>query len=963
VRFLVVHPPSTAAHYTLRLQQQTTEVVQAAGATAAAELHLKFLNISISGAIPTASAGEEWTLPHPLPAGNYSLVLALQGAAGGAAQHEVVFRTTGAFARTIRPWEGLQLGRADIVIQPYTPITVSQSGGGGNAAPSCKLGVIGREYTVGGAGLWDSVDVTPPATPRMNCSCTAADVVLKTPGCAVVGDVRAGCVPVIALMAAPMALIVHSRDGSGAIVEHRTDNNNGNPERTCLWAKPSAGFARFDNSCLGPPCNESWRNSSKADCKCTWNPTHDGHINGCPNGCAPGSSGCPCTAYGYCARTDHGGCLDSAQKACANNSACIGFGIAVGCNSSFFPTPPPERLLWQTYSNSNSSNRSADILVNNPYWTSFVKTGHPSPMPPPPPPPPPPPNTTVIEEGPTRVATETTWTAGPLIGATRVEYDYDGCAKVSIKLSATKTPIISLQLVIPLRLKEAYLMHTVTDFMRIHYAGSIPAGEGEVYNTTKINRYMLPGPFVPYVFVGGAERGIAFFSDNDQDWRAAEPAFQIYRDTKNETVTLVVNLLSANRPSGAHAGGEHAREIVFGLMASPAKPQPSSPVPARDHWPPWLRIDGLGGAPRQVSTNLIANSMYWGTVDNCAGWYPYLENYSIWTYFAERRAGATTSDFINTEWLPWLAQRCVKNGNHSASPDCFLGNTSRAQSASVNLECGANRMTPDRDSFIVPYTNPQGLIWDEDTQNFQDEWTDYDIADPRWTANTFTHCWTGPDNVTHFPLGCPSAGYGTIKTRFGYQMWIPYNWNRELNAGLDRELASDWVNGRGNGSVLYYRAPVRSMADMGLWYSKKMMASFADGIYYDNHFLMASYQPASALGPGYVDVDTGLLKPGVSIWAWREFAKRSAVLQAELGKRHTALMIHMTSVNLLPVMGWASVNYDWEELEDGAIRNSDFQTRFKLGCDATGRHCTDTNNHGAGAVCGVAIGHHPICRR
>jgi hypothetical protein len=241
-------------------------------------------------------------------------------------------------------------------------------------------------------------------------------------------------------------------------------------------------------------------------------------------------------------------------------------------------------------------------MVNEPYWTSFVKTKRPSPTPPPPPPPPPP-KTTVLEEGQTRVVTETTWTAGPLTGTTRVEYDYDGCAKVSLKLAETSTPIMSLQLVMPLHLHEAYLMHTVTDFMRIHYAGSIPAGEGEVYNTTNINRYMLPGPFVPYVYVGGAERGIAFFSDNDQDWRAAEPAFQIIRDTKNETVTLVVNLLSANRPPSG-AGGERARKIVFGLMASPAKPQPASPVPARDHWPPWLRIDGPG-VPRQVRDQLV----------------------------------------------------------------------------------------------------------------------------------------------------------------------------------------------------------------------------------------------------------------------------------------------------------------------------------------------------------------------
>ena len=123
------------------------------------------------------------------------------------------------------------MGRADIVIRPYTPITVSQSSGGGNGAPTCKLGVIGREYTIGRAGLWDSVDVTPPVTPRMNCSCTAAEVVSKNLGCVNVGDVRAGCVPVVAMLAAPMALIVRSRDGSGAIVEHRTDENN--PEQTC----------------------------------------------------------------------------------------------------------------------------------------------------------------------------------------------------------------------------------------------------------------------------------------------------------------------------------------------------------------------------------------------------------------------------------------------------------------------------------------------------------------------------------------------------------------------------------------------------------------------------------------------------------------------------------------------------------------------------------------------------------
>ena len=60
-------------------------------------------------------------------------------------------------------------------------------------------------------------------------------------------------------------------------------------------------------------------------------------------------------------------------------------------------------------------------------------------------------------------------------------------------------------------------------------------------------------------------------------------------------------------------------------------------------------------------------------------------------------------------------------------------------------------------------------------------------------------------------------------------------------------------------------------------------------------------------------VDDGLLHGGVDIWSLRDMAKRSAVLQHSLGKPHTTLMLHMTSVNIVPIVGWASVNYDWED--------------------------------------------------
>ena len=111
------------------------------------------------------------------------------------------------------------------------------------------------------------------------------------------------------------------------------------------------------------------------------------------------------------------------------------------------------------------------------------------------------------------------WRAGPVTGRTNTVYDYDGCVRVTIQLLPTKSPIRSLALRVPLRMSptEATLMHTVTDQTRIHYAGSIPTGDGEVYNTTNISRYQLPAPFVPYVYAGGAERGVAVFADSDRD--------------------------------------------------------------------------------------------------------------------------------------------------------------------------------------------------------------------------------------------------------------------------------------------------------------------------------------------------------------------------------------------------------------------------------------------------------------
>ena len=99
--------------------------------------------------------------------------------------------------------------------------------------------------------------------------------------------------------------------------------------------------------------------------------------------------------------------------------------------------------------------------------------------------------------------------------------------------------------------------------------------------------------------------------------------------------------------------------------------------------------------------------------------------------------------------------------------------------------------------------------------------------------------------------------------------------------------------------------------------------------------------------------DDGALHPGVGLWGLRDMVRRSATLQHSLGKKRTSLMFHMTSWNVVPVVGWATVNYDWEQhiFGDGTkyadcqkynltecsqhwggrkILSNDFQTRFNL---------------------------------
>ena len=84
----------------------------------------------------------------------------------------------------------------------------------------------------------------------------------------------------------------------------------------------------------------------------------------------------------------------------------------------------------------------------------------------------------------------------------------------------------------------------------------------------------------------------------------------------------------------------------------------------------------------------------------------------------------------------------------------------------------------------------------------------------------------------------------------------------------------------------------------------------------------------------------------MNLWAWRDFLRRSATLQhtiARAGGKPTVLYIHMTNVNMIPLLSWGSVNLDWEWRDEGGMAELDVQTRNQIGCDDHGQQCNDTS--------------------
>ncbi len=217
---------------------------------------------------------------------------------------------------------------------------------------------------------------------------------------------------------------------------------------------------------------------------------------------------------------------------------------------------------------------------------------------------------------------------------TQSSLEYDGCMKVRLDLLPGERPqtIRRLWLEIPLKDGEAPLFHySAFECMRRNYAGKTPCGgqiawgprpeawlppqwsarpgsdDGLLWTCRDIRpwQHVIKSDFVPYIWLGGAERGLAFFGANDKRYVLDPHGTVQTLERRGETLYLRVDFV--NKPSVI----AQERQVVFGLQASPTRPMP-------ENWR--LRHRVTPGMPGPV--------VCWGGYI-CADKYPESEHFNV----------------------------------------------------------------------------------------------------------------------------------------------------------------------------------------------------------------------------------------------------------------------------------------------------------------------------------------------
>ncbi|OIO90677.1 MAG: hypothetical protein AUJ92_18320 [Armatimonadetes bacterium CG2_30_59_28] len=172
----------------------------------------------------------------------------------------------------------------------------------------------------------------------------------------------------------------------------------------------------------------------------------------------------------------------------------------------------------------------------------------------------------VVKKTPAQVALRGTASGGSLKLISTVTIDFDGNAKVDLRLAATK-PTLLEELALEAPVKKA----------NAKYRYFFPGGWGTSSNASALPKEGWQNKFVPYVWIGDEDRGFALYTESDKNWHPADPAKAVEIVPDGEAMTMRFNLIGQPVTLGAKDGVEEL-PYTFGFIATPVK------KPDKDVW-------------------------------------------------------------------------------------------------------------------------------------------------------------------------------------------------------------------------------------------------------------------------------------------------------------------------------------------------------------------------------------------
>lgn len=296
-----------------------------------------------------------------------------------------------------------------------------------------------------------------------------------------------------------------------------------------------------------------------------------------------------------------------------------------------------------------------------------------------------------VSKSDTKVIAQGKWSCAGLNGGTRSEWDYDGLMKWALTLEPGPQKIESMTLVIPLDDRLMPLFHACTDGIRFNYAGRTPAGARRIWDGTKAPRNSIIGSYVPYIWLGAEERGLAVFGENDKGWVTDPkvPCQELVRT--GESLELRLNLIAQETVI------DRPRQILIGFQATPVKPLPAD-------WRRWT----MAQADRPVVRNFsfVGSCWSWGAETPACDIYPRGGDLRVWDQYRRARQTGRLDERFAQEWIKG-----------------FQADTAEARRQLEIHNTSAFAMMKNQPQRVLAYTNARGVRFDTpEGQTFLNEW-------------------------------------------------------------------------------------------------------------------------------------------------------------------------------------------------------------------------------------------------